>query len=90
MLTPKQLAAILGDETRIEILKLLSEKKLTTTELFKQLPAITRRESVFKSVKKLHQAGLVKRRFEPKTRAYRYFTSFKTIKIDHKLQITIK
>jgi len=90
MISSKQLADTLGDETRVKILKILSEKKMTTTELFKQLPEISYRESVFKALKKLQQTGLVKRKFEPKTRAYRYFTSFGIIKINNKMQITIK
>lgn len=90
MLSTKQLADILGDKTRVKILRLLSEKEMTTTEIFKEMPEIKYRESVFKALKKLAHTGLIKRRFYKKTMAYKYASNFKTIKIDNKMQLKIE
>jgi DNA-binding transcriptional ArsR family regulator len=89
MPTPKSIAAILGDNTKVKILKTLAEEQLTTTELFKKLPEIRYRESVFKALKKLEETGLVRKRFIPKLRGYRYFSAFKQIRIDRKMQVKI-
>ncbi|GEM_PF-2254952 len=90
MLSLKQLAETIGDRTRVKILILLSEKKLTTTEIFKQMPEIKYRESIHKALKKLEQSGLIKRKFDPKVKGYKHFTAFKKIQINYKLEITME
>jgi len=90
MLSPKQLADILGDNTKVKILQALAEKEMTTTEIFKKMPEIRYRESVFKALKKLQQTSLIKRKFSTKTRAYKYSTNFKRIIINNKIQLKIE
>lgn len=82
----KQLKAIC-DQTRLKILGLLAEEPLTNTELHKKLGGgITYRESIFKSLAKLRQAGLIKREFKEKA-GYKYSLNFKQLKISNRLRL---
>ena len=90
MLNLKQLALVIGDKTKVKILKLLSEKSLTLTQVFTALPEIKYRESAHKALQKLVQTGLVKRRFSQKKRAYFYSIDFKKIELDAKLKVKQK
>lgn len=88
MLSPAQLASILGDETKVKILKLLAEKEMTLTEVYKELK-LKYRESAFKSLKKLLSLELVKRRFDENKKAYFYRIAFKKIEINNKIEVKI-
>jgi len=90
MITKKQLAATLGDETRVQIIQLLSKKELTLTQVFKALPGIKRRESAYKSLQKLVSAGLVKKRFNQKKQAHFYSVWFRKIEINQELELIVK
>jgi len=45
---------------------IFAEKEMTLTEIFKSLPEIKYRESIFKSLKKLIESGLIKRKLNQK------------------------
>ncbi|MEI7961108.1 MAG: winged helix-turn-helix domain-containing protein [archaeon] len=85
----EQLKAIC-DPTRFRILGLLTQEPLSNTELFKKLDkrrlgkGIGNRESIFKSLKKLLNAGLVTRVLDEERR-YVYSASFKELKIEGNL-----
>ena len=64
MLETKSLKA-LCNPTRLMVLGLLAEQPLTNTELFQKL-GLKNRESIFKALKKLLTAGLVKRQLGKK------------------------
>lgn len=74
-----QLKAIC-DPTRLMILDLLSQGALTNTELYNKMKEIAYRESIFKSLKKLLDAGLIKREHHEKV-GYKYSLKSKTLKI---------
>jgi len=87
-----QLKAIC-EPTRIIILGLLSQSSLSNTELYDKLKRqnnrIVYRESVFKALKKLKAANLIKREYHEKI-GYRYSLNFKELKIEGTLVIKIK
>jgi len=74
----KQLKAI-SDPTRLTILSLLAATPLTNTELYEKLD-VAYRESVFKSLKHLKQAGLIKREYKEK-KGYVYSLNFKKLEV---------
>lgn len=82
----KQLKAIC-DPTRLKILGLLAEQPLTNTEIYKKMKkdGIIYRESIYKGLKKLLEADLLKRNYKEK-KGYKYSVSFKQLKIN-KIQI---
>jgi len=79
----------LSDTTRLKILGLLAEEPLTNTELYNKLKneGIAYRESIFKSLKKLKEAGLIKRTYQEKV-GFKYSLSFKELKIGSKLKLS--
>jgi len=85
----KQIRAVC-DPTRLKILGLLSERPLTNTEIYNLLKSkgIVYRESIFKSLKKLKEAGLVKREYKEK-KGYKYRLNFKQLKISRKVSIEV-
>jgi len=87
-----QLKAIC-DPTRLKLLGLLAEEPLTNTEAYKKLNRLSQgvvyRESVFKALKKLTQAGLLKRSFKEKI-GYKYEINFNALKIGNKLVLKAK
>ena len=78
----------ISDPTRLRILGYLAERPLTNTELYKKFRNITYRESIFKSLKKLKEAGLLKREFKEK-RGYEYSLNFKEVKISNNLILKV-
>ncbi len=86
MLSAAQLAAVLGDKTKVKVLQLLAEKEMTLTEVYKELK-LKYRESAYKALQKLLSAGLVKRRFDENKKAYFYSSAFKKIRINNKIEI---
>ncbi len=90
MISKKELALTLGDETKVKILQLLLENPLTLTQVFKALPSLKRRESAYKSLQKLLKTGLIKRRFNENKHAYVYSHNFKKIEINQQLEIKQK
>ncbi|MFA5742168.1 MAG: hypothetical protein WC874_04750, partial [Candidatus Izemoplasmatales bacterium] len=85
MVSRKQLALVLGDETKVKIIQILFERK-TLTQVFRELPNIARRESVYKSLQKLLRTGLIKRRFNENRNAYFYSINFKKIEINQRME----
>lgn len=83
-----QLKAIC-DPTRLKILGLLAEEPLTNTELYKKLKGIAYRESIFKSLNKLGETGLVKREYKEKI-GYKYSLNFEQLKVSNNLLIKAK
>ena len=81
----------LCDPTRLKILALLAEEPLTNTELYDKLEkeGIFYRESVFKALEKLKNAGLVKRSHVEKI-GYKYALTFTTLQLSRKLFIITK
>ena len=82
-----QLKAIC-DPTRLKLLGLLAEEPLTNTEAYNKLNRLNQgvvyRESVFKALKKLKEAGLLKRSFKDKV-GYKYSLNFTSLKVSSKL-----
>ena len=76
------------DPTRLRILDLLCSGELTNIELHKKLEndGIHYRETIFKGLKKLLAADLVKREFKEKT-GYKYSLNFKELKVGNKLKL---
>jgi len=90
MISRKQLAFVIGDETKVKILQLLSEKSMTLTQVFKALPNLKRRESAYKSLQNLLKTGLIKRRFKESKHAYFYSPNFKKIELNQQFEIKQK
>jgi len=90
----EQLKAI-SDSTRLKILGELSQQPLTNTDLFKKLDkrktgkGIVNRESIYKSLKKLRQAGLITRVFDDE-RGFIYRLTFKELTIKGTLKLKTK
>ena len=76
------------DPTRLKILGLIAEQPMTNTELYLKLKPIglAYRESIFKGLKKLKSAGLIKREYLEKV-GYKYTLNFRQLKISQKLEI---
>lgn len=86
----KLLGETLTDQTRLKLLLILSKQKLSTTELFKKMPEISYRESIFKALKKLRALGLVDREYNEKKHGFDYFACFSSIKINANLDVKIR
>ncbi|MCX6800855.1 MAG: helix-turn-helix domain-containing protein [Candidatus Diapherotrites archaeon] len=89
-----QLKAI-SDPTRLKILGLLAQESLTNTELFDKLDkkklghGLKGREAVYKALKKLKNAGLIKRTFKERV-GYKYTLDFAELKVEGRLILKIK
>ena len=81
----------LCEPTRMKILGFLAECPLTNTELYEKLKQqdVVYRESIFKALKKLMAAGLIKRSYFEKI-GYKYSLNFKQLKINERLIISKK
>jgi len=81
----------ISDPTRLLILDLLCDKKLTNIEIYEKLKSegINYRESIFKGLKKLLAVGLIKREFKEKV-GYKYSLNFKELTIKSKLKLKAK
>jgi len=57
--------------------------------LFKGIPEIKYRESIFKAIKKLQQIGLIERKYVESLQGYKYSLSFKKIEINNQLSVRL-
>jgi Fe2+ or Zn2+ uptake regulation protein len=82
-----QLRAIC-EPTRLKIFGMLAEKPQTNTEIYNRLRAdgIAYRESVFKALKKLQDAGLIRREYHGKV-GYKYSLRYRELKVNKNLVI---
>ncbi len=64
-----KIANVLSSKTNREVIKLLYQKPMTNMEIYEQMKTtIVCRESVFKALKKLVDAGLVKKFYDKEKR----------------------
>ncbi len=89
MISIEEIAGSLSDKTRLKILKLLAEKSLSNTEIFKAMPEIKYRESVFKAIKRLQQNSLIKRKYFESLQGYKYSLAFKKIEVGSQLVVKL-
>ena len=86
-----QLIAIC-DPTRLKILSLLANVPMTNTELYKVLEktkTVSYRDAAYKSLKKLKDAGLIKRKYI-EGRGYEYSVNFKELEVKPKIKVIVQ
>ena len=82
-----KVVSALNSKLRREIIKLLNESSLTVTEIFKEINKkneyhVKYRESIYRAVEKLVDAGLVTKYYDTEKKAICYRLAVKTIKLN--------